>query len=668
MNIGDRVGDYEIIAVLGAGGMGQVYKVRNVLSERVEAMKVLLPNLEGDPDLADRFLREIKVQATLNHPNIAKLHTAMRVSNQLVMLMEFVDGVSVAELLERNAMQANQAVATGSQVLDALEYAHAQGVVHRDIKPANIMLTGTAGGPVTVKLMDFGIARARGDQRLTRAGGAVGSLSYMSPEQIKGAEPDPRSDLYSLGVTLYEMVTGKRPFEGSSDYQIMAAHLEHEPAAPIEVAPGVPSALNDIILIAIAKDPAERFQSAHAFRAALGSVYRASEQADALAALAPLLIARPAQPPVRGEAALGETATASQLPPTVMVSHGAAASLSTPVSQMPPTVILGQGASPAQPPVHAQPPLPPQPASVPMPPIAMPPQMHPPQTPQPQNFAPPQGFAPAGQPQNYGQAQNFGQPQGYGQPQNFNPPPKPSSRRGLYMALGSIATLAVLIAAGIEGPKYLHARAGSGDGSTTVTPATAPSTPTTPSAPADSQLTSPASSTSPGTTDGTPPSGSTTPSGDTGAASSSPSGGSAPAKQTPARSKSSTRASSGAPASSGSSSGSAGGSSAPAEQPWQRVQGAPMQDNGGGGGAQQAPPQGGGGAQNAAEMRELRESYNQLSMRANTAHSGLQSIQQQMASQGLGLRGDPRGGNSHGLPDEGSHGCHDARRRRRGAE
>ena len=266
MNIGERIGDYEIIQILGAGGMGQVYKVRNVLSDRIEAMKVLLPNLEGDPGLADRFLNEIKVQATLDHPNIAKLHTAMRSGNQLVMVMEFVDGTSLAQVLQRGPLPPSTAAAYASQVLDALGYAHAHGVIHRDIKPANIMLAADGH----IKLMDFGIARVQADRRLTQTGSTVGSLFYMSPEQIKGGDPDGRSDLYSLGITMYEMVTGRRPFLGDSDFQIMSAHLQQAPMAPIEVIPGIPSALSDIILMAIEKDPAARFQSAEAFRAALG--------------------------------------------------------------------------------------------------------------------------------------------------------------------------------------------------------------------------------------------------------------------------------------------------------------------------------------------------------------------------------------------------------------
>jgi len=272
MDIGERIGDYEIIQILGAGGMGQVYKVRNILSHRIEAMKVLLPNLEGDSGLADRFLNEIKVQATLDHPNIAKLHTAMRAGNQLVMVMEFVDGTSLSQVLQSGPLPPNTAAAYAAEVLDALGYAHAHGVIHRDIKPANIMLT--SGGQI--KLMDFGIARVQADRHLTQTGSTVGSLFYMSPEQIKGGDPDGRSDLYSLGITMYEMVTGRRPFLGDSDFQIMSAHLQQAPMAPIEVIPGIPTALSDIILMAIEKDPAARFQSAEAFRAALASAFPAA--------------------------------------------------------------------------------------------------------------------------------------------------------------------------------------------------------------------------------------------------------------------------------------------------------------------------------------------------------------------------------------------------------
>ncbi len=267
-NVGDRIGDYEVVGILGAGGMGKVYKVRNVISDRVEAIKILLPELTNVPELADRFLREIKVLATLEHPHIAALRTAQRIDNQLVMVMELVEGVTVEDKLKNGPLPVDQAVDIVAQVLSALSYAHARGVIHRDIKPANMMVT--EGG--VVKLMDFGIAKAAGDRKLTMTGTTLGSLFYMSPEQIKGGDLDPRSDLYSLGVSLYEMVTGARPFKGDSDFSIMSAHLEMQPVPPVEVDPRMPAALNEIILMSIAKDPAKRFQTAAAFGAAIASV------------------------------------------------------------------------------------------------------------------------------------------------------------------------------------------------------------------------------------------------------------------------------------------------------------------------------------------------------------------------------------------------------------
>jgi serine/threonine-protein kinase len=269
--IGARVGDYEILAILGAGGMGRVYKVRNILSDRVEAMKVLLPDLAGNPGLADRFMREIKVQASLDHPNIAALYAALRLENQLIMLMEYIEGTTLEKMMEAAPVPIEKAADYMSQVLSALSYAHARGVVHRDLKPGNIMITPSGA----VKLMDFGIAKMAADRKLTQTGSTVGSLYYMSPEQIKGVlDLDPRSDIYSLGVTLYEVVTGARPFQGDSEYSIMAAHLEKNPPPPIQVSPNLPAGLSEIIMQALEKDPARRFQTADAFRNALRHVFQ----------------------------------------------------------------------------------------------------------------------------------------------------------------------------------------------------------------------------------------------------------------------------------------------------------------------------------------------------------------------------------------------------------
>jgi hypothetical protein len=275
--INKRIGDYEILSELGAGGMGKVYKVRNVISDRIEAMKILLPDLAGRQELAARFLREIKVLAALDHPNIAPLRTALTLDNQLVMILEYVEGTTLTQRMQQGPIPVADAVNYTSQVLDALSYAHQQHVIHRDVKPANMMLTPQG----VVKLMDFGIARSGDDSTLTMTGTTLGSLGYMSPEQVKGEPTDARSDLYSVGISLYEMVTGRRPFRESSDYSIMAAQVNQPPTPPIELKPGLPPALNEIILLAIAKDPAARFQSADAFKNALSRVGPLPAQARA---------------------------------------------------------------------------------------------------------------------------------------------------------------------------------------------------------------------------------------------------------------------------------------------------------------------------------------------------------------------------------------------------
>lgn len=298
-----RKGDYEILGVLGTGGMGKVYKVRNVLSDRIEAMKVLLPNLADQKELADRFLREIKVLASLNHSNIAVLQTALMIDNQLVMIMEYVEGTTLAARLEQETISWRDALNYMDQVLAALSYAHKQNVIHRDIKPANMMLTPSGA----IKLMDFGIARSGNDPGLTVTGTTVGSLAYMSPEQVNCEPIDARSDLYSVGVSLYEMVTGQRPFKGDSNFSILQAQLQQTPRPPIEVKADLPESLNKIILMAMSKEPARRFQSADAFRNALKNV---AASLGTKGATVPL-----AAPPLPGPGSPAAGVPAAQMPP-----------------------------------------------------------------------------------------------------------------------------------------------------------------------------------------------------------------------------------------------------------------------------------------------------------------------------------------------------------------
>ena len=249
LEVGKTVGDYEIIALLGHGGMGKVFKVRNVISDRVDAMKSLLSYGDGESEAAERFIREIKVLAKLEHPNITSFRTAFRANDEVLMIMEYVEGSSLSRKLVHHRLELWRAVDYASQVLSALSHAHHSGVLHRDVKPSNILI----GADDRVKLTDFGIASLTADPGLTITGGTVGTLYYMSPEQMKALPLDGRADLYSVGVTLYEMVTGQVPFKGDSYYAILKAHLESIPVPPMDLVPGIPAELSDIIEKALEK-------------------------------------------------------------------------------------------------------------------------------------------------------------------------------------------------------------------------------------------------------------------------------------------------------------------------------------------------------------------------------------------------------------------------------
>jgi len=294
---GDRIGDYEVLCPLGAGGMGSVYKARHAISQRVEALKVILPSAAPSPEMTERFLREIRLQASLEHPHIASLHNAFRIHDDLVMAMEFVEGVSLREKLRSSGITLAQALEYAAQVLDALVYAHAHGVVHRDIKPSNVMIASQGA----VKLLDFGLAMSSAPQgenvefTLTQPGMMLGSPHYISPEQARGERADARSDVYSTGAMLYEMVAGRPPFDAARTggaYAIIAAHLHEAPRSPAEVNPRVPHELARVVLKALAKNPAERFQTAEQFLEALKSM-----QADAVRSNETATVAMQSVPP-----------------------------------------------------------------------------------------------------------------------------------------------------------------------------------------------------------------------------------------------------------------------------------------------------------------------------------------------------------------------------------
>jgi serine/threonine protein kinase len=265
---GQRVGDYEVVRVLGTGGLGEVYEVRHAISQRAEAMKVLLPDQRAADQMGERFRREIQMLGALSHPNIASLHNAFYFDGQLIMIMELVSGETLRSKSIRTLLSIPQVLRYARQILSALEYAHQRNVVHRDIKPSNIMITEED----EVKLLDFGIAITDRSAELTAPGFLVGSISYMSPEQISGDKATTRSDIYAVGVTLYEVLTGRLPVVGTSNFAIMRSHLTEQPIAPVELNPRLPAVLSNAVLKALEKKPEDRFASAKEFLMALNAL------------------------------------------------------------------------------------------------------------------------------------------------------------------------------------------------------------------------------------------------------------------------------------------------------------------------------------------------------------------------------------------------------------
>jgi len=261
------IGQYWLGELLGAGGGGQVHAAFDTVLKRDVAIKSLRPELLRDGNFVDRFRAEATSLARLNHSNITTIHTFFEEKGGLYLVMELVRGDTLERLLKKRGgpLPMREALAIGAQAADGLAYAHSMGVIHRDIKPANLMVT-RAG---TVKLMDFGIARMHGSQRLTRDGSMVGTLAYMSPEQLRGEPGDERSDLYSLAIVLYEMLCGAAPFESKSDYELMRAQIHKKPRRPSLVVPDVEPGLETALLRALAKNPADRFASVGKFKQTL---------------------------------------------------------------------------------------------------------------------------------------------------------------------------------------------------------------------------------------------------------------------------------------------------------------------------------------------------------------------------------------------------------------
>ena len=262
-------GQYRLVEQLGAGAMGEVWRAIDTTLERNVAVKSLRPELAANAAFVDRFRTEAVVLAKLHHPNIATLYTIARESDSWYMVMEFVPGVTLDALLaERGPIPWQDVCVIAIRALAGLGHAHVSGVVHRDVKPANIMIRPNG----EVKLTDFGIARALDRSRMTRQGNWVGTIEYASPEQVRGEAVDQRSDLYSLGIVMFELLTGKLPFAASTDYELMKAQLETLAPPLGSLLVGAPKRLESALARALAKTPTARFADANEFAAALQSV------------------------------------------------------------------------------------------------------------------------------------------------------------------------------------------------------------------------------------------------------------------------------------------------------------------------------------------------------------------------------------------------------------
>jgi serine/threonine-protein kinase len=289
---GTKLGPYEIVAPLGAGGMGEVYRARDTRLERTVAIKILPPHLSSDPILRQRFEREAKVISSLNHPHICVLYDVGQQDGVDFIVMECIEGETLAARLEKGPLPREQVLKYGIQIADALDKAHRSGVVHRDLKPGNIMLTASGA-----KLLDFGLAKAAvplaaGDTLtaavaptapVTQQGAIVGTFQYMSPEQVEGKDVDARSDVFSFGSVLYEMLTGRRAFQGKSQLSVTSAVLEKEPEPISTLQPLTPPTLDRAIRVCLAKDPENRWQTARDLLLELKWIAEAGSQAGAAA-------------------------------------------------------------------------------------------------------------------------------------------------------------------------------------------------------------------------------------------------------------------------------------------------------------------------------------------------------------------------------------------------
>ena len=297
-------GRYQVVRKLGAGGMANVYLAEDQELGRRVAIKVLNDRHANDEQFVERFRREAKNAAALSHPNIVSIYDRGEAEGSYYIAMEYLDGRSLKELIvSRGPAPANVAIEYARQILSALRFAHRHGIVHRDIKPHNVLVDGEG----RVKVTDFGIARA-GASQMTEAGSIVGTAQYLSPEQARGSGVDQRSDLYSLGVVLYELLTGTVPFNGETPVEIAMKHLSQVPEPPSERRPGLPHELDLVVTRALAKDPHERYQTAEEMDADLERVARGAAVSRITEESATQIMTAPALP-------VGATAATVVAPP-----------------------------------------------------------------------------------------------------------------------------------------------------------------------------------------------------------------------------------------------------------------------------------------------------------------------------------------------------------------
>jgi eukaryotic-like serine/threonine-protein kinase len=293
---GTRLGPYVIAAPIGAGGMGEVYKARDTRLDRPVAVKVLAPHLAASAEVRQRFEREARTISKLSHAHICALYDVGREGEVEYLVMELLEGESLAERLSRGPLSLEQTLRFGSQIADALDKAHRQGIIHRDLKPGNVMLTKSG-----VKLLDFGLAKAveapspqssasvlpTQISPVTQAGTVLGTFQYMAPEQLEGKEADARTDIFALGAVLFEMATGRKAFAGSSQASLIAAILQNDPPPISTVQPLAPQTLDRVARACLAKDPEERTQSAHDVAAELRWIGESSQSGSAVPAPSP---------------------------------------------------------------------------------------------------------------------------------------------------------------------------------------------------------------------------------------------------------------------------------------------------------------------------------------------------------------------------------------------